>query len=141
MNLDDKGELREMKRKDSLIRTITAGAVGYLILMIVILSAVWINTSRTLVAGAEAGLIQARNICLYQMDDVLKANEQALATGLQNNENIKVFEYGTENQRAIAAQNMLQILQRAALTSSDVQTLVFYDLVGGNYIAKTEDCI
>ena len=141
MNLDDKGELREMKRKDSLIRTITAGAVGYLILMIVILSAVWINTSRTLVAGAEAGLIQARNICLYQMDDVLKANEQALATVLQNNENIKVFEYGTENQRAIAAQNMLQILQRAALTSSDVQTLVFYDLVGGNYIAKTEDSL
>ncbi len=128
-----------MTRKDSFIRTISVGAVGYLILMIVILSAVWINTSRTLVAGAEAGLIQARNICLYQMDDVLKANEQALATVLQNNDNIKVFEYGTENQRAIAAQNMLQILQRAAHTSSDVQTLVFYDLVGDNYIAKTED--
>lgn len=126
-------------KKDSFMRTITIGVVSYLILMIVILSAVWRNTSATLEDGAGAALIQARDISLYQMDDVLKANEQALASVLQNNDNIKVFEYGTENQRAIAAQNMIQILQRSALTSSDVEMLVFYDLVGDTYIAKTGD--
>ena len=93
-------------KKDSFMRTITICVVSYLILMIVILSAVWRNTSATLEDGAGATLIQARDISLYQMDDVLKANEQALASVLQNNDNIKVFEYGTENQRAIAAQNM-----------------------------------
>ncbi|MCR5156450.1 MAG: histidine kinase [Butyrivibrio sp.] len=128
-------------KKDSFMRTITICVVSYLILMIVILSAVWRNTSATLEDGAGATLIQARDISLYQMDDVLKANEQALASVLQNNDNIKVFEYGTENQRAIAAQNMIQILQRSALTSSDVETLVFYDLVGDTYIAKTGDGI
>ncbi|MBR3574123.1 MAG: hypothetical protein IKN97_02985 [Lachnospiraceae bacterium] len=66
--------------KDSFIRTISIGVVGYLILMIVILSAVWINTSMTLEDGARAGLVQSRDICLYHMDDVLKANEQALAS-------------------------------------------------------------
>ncbi len=126
-------------KKDSFMRTISICVVSYLILMIVILSAVWRNTSATLEDSAGATLIQARDISLYQMDDVLKSNEQALASVLQNNDNIKVFEYGTENQRAIAAQNMIQILQRSALTSSDVETLVFYDLVGDTYIAKTGD--
>ena len=124
-------------KKDSFIRTIAFAAVGYFLLMIIILSAVWWNTSVTLVDGAAATLTQAKDISLYEIDEVFKANEQALATVLQNNDNIKVFEYGTENQRAIAAQNMIQILQRAALTSDDVKTLVFYDLIGDNYIART----
>lgn len=125
------------KNKNSFIRTIAIAAVGYLLLMIVILTAVWRNTSITLEDGARATLTQARDISLYEIDEVFKANEQALATVLQNNDNIKVFEYGTENQVAIAAQNMVQILQRAALTSRDVKTLVFYDLIGDNYIART----
>ena len=123
-------------RKHSFIRTIALVAVGYLLLMIVILSMVWRNTSKTLEDGAKATLSQAREIGAFQIDEVLKANEQALATVLQNNDNIQVFEYGTENQRAIASQNMLQILQRAAMASSDVQMLVFYDLIGDTYIAR-----
>lgn len=129
--------MKENTKKNSFIRTIAFAAVSYLLLMIVILSAVGWNTSVTLVDGARATLTQARDISLYEIDEVFKANEQALATVLQNNDNIKVFEYGTENQRAIAAQNMIQILQRAALTSDDVKTLVFYDLIGDNYIART----
>ncbi len=124
-------------KKDSFIRTMAIAAVAYFVLMIIILTAVWWNTSGTLEEGASAALIQARGIGSYEIDEVLKANEQALATILQNNENIQVFEYGNENQRAIAAQNLLQILQRAAMASSDVQTIVFYDLIGDNYIAKT----
>ena len=125
-------------KKNSFIRTIAIASVGYLVLMIVILSAVWWNTSRTLTDSAAASLSQAREIASFEIDEVLKANEQALASVLQNNDNIQVFEYGNENQRAIAAQNMVQILQRAAMTSSDVQTLVFFDLIGDTYIARTE---
>ena len=123
-------------KKHSFIRTIAIAAVGYLLLMIVILSAVWWNTSRTLQDSAGAALTKAGEIESFGIDEVLKSNEQALASVLQNNENIQVFENGTENQRAIAAQNMLQILQRASMTSSDVQNLVFYDLIGDTYIAR-----
>ena len=123
-------------KKDSFLRTLAIAAATYFVLMILILSAVWWNTSKTLSDSASAALSQAREIRSYEIDEVLKANEQALATVLQNNENIQVFEYGTENQRAIAAQNMVQTLQRAAMTSGDVQTLVFYDLIGDSYIAR-----
>lgn len=126
----------EYMKKNSFIKTVIIGAVGYLLLMILILTAVWRNTATTLEDGAKATLSQAREIEHFEIDEVLKANEQALASILQNNENIKVFEYGTENQRAIAAQNMLQILKGAANTSSDVQILVFYDLIGDSYIAR-----
>ncbi len=128
----------DKSKKDSFIRTIAIAAVGYLGLMIVILSAVWWNTRRTLEDSASAALSQAREIASFEIDEVLKANEQALASVLQNNDNIQVFEYGNENQKAIAAQNMVQILQKAAMTSTDVQTLVFYDLIGDTYIARTE---
>jgi sensor histidine kinase YesM len=125
-------------KKVSFIRIIAIASVGYLLLMIVILSAVWWNTSGTLEDSAAASITQAREMASFEIEEVLKSNEQALASVLQNNENIQVFEYGNENQRAIAAQNMVQILNRAAMTSSDVQTLVFYDLVGDTYIARTE---
>ncbi|WP_408071545.1 sensor histidine kinase [Butyrivibrio sp. JL13D10] len=125
-------------KKGSFIRSIAIASIGYLALMIIILSAVWWNTSKTLEDSAAAALSQAREIASFEIDEVLKSNEQALAVLLQNNENIRIFEQGNENQRAIAAQNMVQMLQKAAMTSSDVQTLVFYDLVGDTYIARTE---
>lgn len=125
-------------KKGSFLRIIAIMSVGYFLLMVVILSAVWWNTSNTLESTAAAALAQAREIASFEIEEVLKANEQALAVLLQNNENIQIFEYGNENQRAIAAQNMIQIIQKAAMTSSDVQTLVFYDLIGDTYIAKTE---
>lgn len=125
-------------KKGSFIRIIEIASIGYLVLMIIILSTVWWNTSKTLEDSAAAALSQAREIAAFEIDEVLKSNEQALASLLQNNENIMIFEQGNENQKAIAAQNMVQILQKAAMTSSDVQTLIFYDLIGDTYIARTE---
>ena len=118
---------------------ITVAAIGYLLLMVIILSAVSLNTTRTLEDNAGATMEQIADLTNYEIDEVLRANEQALATILQNNENIKVFENGTETQRAIAAQNMLQLLRNAALAGADINTLFFYDLIGDTYIARISD--
>ncbi|MCR5656927.1 MAG: histidine kinase [Butyrivibrio sp.] len=120
----------------SFIKNITVASVGYLGLMVIILSAVWWNTGRTLEDNAKATITQSLAVGQYEIDEILKANEQALAVVLQDNDSIRVFEYGTENQRAVASQNMIQIIQKAASTSTDVSSIFFYDLIGGNFIAK-----
>ncbi len=132
-------KLKKEKKTDSFIFNITVAAIGYLLLMVIILSAVSINTTRTLEDNAGSTMEQIADITDYEIDEVLRANEQALALVLQNNENIKVFENGTETQRAIAAQNMLQLLKNAALAGADINTLFFYDLINDTYIARISD--
>ena len=134
-----KDNIKKEKKTDSFIFMITVAAIGYLLLMVIILSAVSLNTTRTLEDNAGATMEQIADLTNYEIDEVLRANEQALATILQNNENIKVFENGTETQKAIAAQNMLQLLRNAALAGADINTLFFYDLIGDTYIARISD--
>ncbi len=129
-------KFKKDKKTDSFIFVITVAGIGYLLLMIIILSAVSINTTSTLQDNASSTMKQIADITDYEIDEVLRANEQALSTVLQNNENIKVFENGTETQRAIAAQNMLQLLRNAALAGADINTLFFYDLINDTYISR-----
>ncbi len=132
-------KFKKDKKTDSFIFVITVAGIGYLLLMIIILSAVSINTTSTLQDNASSTMKQIADITDYEIDEVLRANEQALSTVLQNNENIKVFENGTETQRAIAAQNMLQLLRNAALAGADINTLFFYDLINDTYISRISD--
>ena len=110
-------------------------AVGYMILMIGILSAVWINTSVSLQSGAGAILTQSVEMGTYKIDEIMMSNEQALYTILQNNEYMQAFETDKETLNAVAAQNMLQALRKATLTSRGVENLFYYDLIGDKYIA------
>ncbi len=130
--------MQKLKEKNnSFIRTIASAVLIYMILMIIILSAIWWNTRTTLESAAGATLSQAKEISDYEIEEVLKANEQALAVVLQDNADISAFKNGTDVQKAIAQQNMLQTLKNIASSSTDVETIFFYDLIGNNYIAKT----
>ena len=129
--------MKHIKRKDSFIRSITISGAGFLLLMVIILTAVWHNTQETLEDTASATLSQAIEISNHEIEEILKANEQALSSVLTNNDVIRAFEKGDEVKRATAAQSMLQILKNAGIASSDVGTLIFYDLVGENYITRT----
>ena len=130
--------MQKLKEKNSsFIRTIASAVLLYMILMIIILSAIWWNTRITLESAAGATLLQAKEISDYEIEEVLKANEQALAVVLQDNADISAFKNGTDVQKAIAQQNMLQTLKNIASSSTDVETIFFYDLIGNNYIAKT----
>ncbi len=122
-------------RKNSFIRTIAIAVYGYIALMVIILSAVWINTASTLESTARGTILQAKELSGYEIGEVLKSNEQALASVLQNNDNIVMIERGNEVQRATATQNMLQNLKNAELTSDDVETIFFYDLLGDAFLA------
>ncbi len=125
------------KRTDSFIFMVATFAVGYMILMIVILSAVWFNTSVTLEDGASSILSQSVAVSSYELDEIMQSNEQALYTILQDNTNIDAFENGTELERSVASQNMLQILKKSTQASSGAQNFFFYDLIGGAYVAVT----
>lgn len=130
--------MQKLKEKNSsFIRIIASAVLLYMILMIIILSAIWWNTRTTLESAAGATLSQAKEISDYEIEEVLKANEQALAVVLQDNADISAFKNGTDVQKAIAQQNMLQTLKNIASSSTDVETIFFYDLIGNNYIAKT----
>lgn len=125
------------RKKGSFIRTIAIASMGYLFLMIIILSAVWWNTGRTLENGAESNLNQAKEIFGYEMDEILKSNEQALAIILQDSKDITAFDKGTEIEKSVAAQNILQLLKNVAGSSADVDTIFFYDLIGDTFLSKT----
>ncbi|WP_051208998.1 sensor histidine kinase [Butyrivibrio sp. WCD3002] len=124
------------KKKDSFIFVVASFSVGYMILMVIILSAVWFNTSATLENGAASILTQSVAMSGYELDEIMRSNEQALYTILQSNDNIDVFEHGTETERAVAAQNMLQVLKKATQAGTGAQNLFFYDLIGGSYISS-----
>jgi len=103
--------MQKLKEKNnSFIRTIASAVLLYMILMIIILSAIWWNTRNTLESAAGATLSQAKEISDYEIEEVLKANEQALAVVLQDNADISAFKNGTDVQKAIAQQNMLQTI-------------------------------
>jgi len=94
--------MQKLKEKNnSFIRTIESAVLLYMILMIIILSAIWWNTRTTLESAAGATLLQAKEISDYEIEEVLKANEQALAVVLQDNADISAFKNGTDVQRAI----------------------------------------
>lgn len=116
------------KGRKSFINTMTASISTYIVLMIFILSFVLQNTSSTLSDNAESMLRQLEKIYMYEVEEVLDANEQALAIVLQDNTDLKTFVYGTEVQRAVAAQNMVKLLRRTALSNGNIKTLLFYDL-------------
>ncbi|MCR5669454.1 MAG: histidine kinase [Butyrivibrio sp.] len=133
--MENKNKSKE-KKKNSFLRTIVIASVIYLLLMAVILSTVWANTAATLENSAAAALEQAGEITVREMDEVLKANEQALSMVLQSNDDIAAFERGDDIARAKAAQNMLQTLSNVSRAGEDVRTLFFYDLIGNTYIAR-----
>ncbi|MCR5101361.1 MAG: histidine kinase [Butyrivibrio sp.] len=131
----------EQSKKKSFIDTITISVTAYIILMIVILSFIFVNTSSTLEDNAHATLEQLEKIFNYEIEEILNANEQALATLLLDNENIRTFEYGNDIQRAVASQNMINNLKNIALSSKDIKTLFFYDLINETYLANFEEGI
>ena len=58
--------MQKLKEKNnSFIRTIASAVLLYMILMIIILSAIWWNTRTTLESAAGATLLQAKEISEY----------------------------------------------------------------------------
>ncbi len=127
-----------MHKKSFIVTTATA-IVVYIVLMLVILSFVFWNTTFTLQENAGSTLQQMLEICNYETEEILSFNEQALALVLRDNEDIMTFVYGDEVKRAVAAQNMLKLLKDTSASSPYIKTLFFYDLVNENYIANPEE--
>ncbi|WP_130838354.1 sensor histidine kinase [Lachnoclostridium sp. Marseille-P6806] len=109
---------------------------AFLLLMIVILSAIWANTFLSLRSSAGELLRQTAENGSTTLAQMLESNDRALAILFQDTGDLVALEQSDMVRRSVAAQGLVKLMRDLMYANSDIHELALYDMASGQYLSK-----
>lgn len=108
----------------------------FLLLMVVILSAIWVNTFLSLRSSAGELLRQTAENGSTTLEQMLESNDRALAILFQDTGDLAALEQSDMVRQSVAAQGLVKLMRDLMYANSDIHELALYDAAGGQYLSK-----